>query len=233
MPVFVPLPWCFYCCSSVVQFKIGDGDVSTSSLIFQKCFGYHGVSVYVCVFTYKAENCPFKFCEELCRDFDGDCIESIDCFSRVTIFTILILLIHEYGRPLYILVSSFSFFSVLKFLWEVFHFHLELPQFYIFGGFCERCCFPDFSQSICHLYIGGLLIWMTSGRAVSALNFWASSPALRATDFCMFILYCNTLLKVFIGFKGFLGGLFKQRYLDFFLSYVYPFDLLQWFYCSS
>jgi hypothetical protein len=28
---------------------------------------------------HEAENIPFKICEELCGNFDGDCIESVDC----------------------------------------------------------------------------------------------------------------------------------------------------------
>jgi hypothetical protein len=37
------------------------------------------------VFPCEAENYPFNFGEELCWDFDGDCIKSIDWFSRVAI----------------------------------------------------------------------------------------------------------------------------------------------------
>jgi hypothetical protein len=29
---------------------------------------------------YEVENCFFHVCEELCWNFDGDCIESVDCF---------------------------------------------------------------------------------------------------------------------------------------------------------
>ncbi|KAL6086712.1 hypothetical protein STEG23_032488 [Scotinomys teguina] len=32
------------------------------------------------VFPYEVESCSFQVCEELCWDFDGDCIESVDCF---------------------------------------------------------------------------------------------------------------------------------------------------------
>jgi hypothetical protein len=34
----------------------------------------------VFVFLYEAENGPFKICEELCYNFNGDCIESEDSF---------------------------------------------------------------------------------------------------------------------------------------------------------
>jgi hypothetical protein len=39
-----------------------------------------GVYVFVCVFSYEAQNCPFKVGEELSWNFDGDCTEFIDCF---------------------------------------------------------------------------------------------------------------------------------------------------------
>jgi hypothetical protein len=35
---------------------------------------------FVCLFLDETENYPVKFCEELCWNFDGDYIESIDCF---------------------------------------------------------------------------------------------------------------------------------------------------------
>lgn len=35
------------------------------------------------VFPYKAENCLFSFCEELCWSFISGCVESIDCFLQV------------------------------------------------------------------------------------------------------------------------------------------------------
>ena len=31
-------------------------------------------------FPYEVEYCPFKFCEEFRWDFDGQGIESVDCF---------------------------------------------------------------------------------------------------------------------------------------------------------
>ena len=37
-------------------------------------------------FPYVVDYCSFKVCEELHLDFDGDCIESIDCFGRIAIF---------------------------------------------------------------------------------------------------------------------------------------------------
>ena len=51
-------------------------DASRSSPIVQGCFGYPGSFVS----PYKVEDYSFKVSEEMCWDFDGDCIESVDCF---------------------------------------------------------------------------------------------------------------------------------------------------------
>ena len=47
---------------SVVQFEIRDGDTSPSSFTIQDCLAI----LLFSVFPFEAENCPFKFCEELC-----------------------------------------------------------------------------------------------------------------------------------------------------------------------
>jgi hypothetical protein len=44
------------------------------------------------------ENCSFHVFEELCWDFDGNCIGSVNSLWWDVIFTILILPIHEHGR---------------------------------------------------------------------------------------------------------------------------------------
>ena len=44
--------------------------------VVQGCFEYPGSLVS----PYKVENCSFKVCVELCCVFDGDYIESVDCF---------------------------------------------------------------------------------------------------------------------------------------------------------
>jgi hypothetical protein len=62
-------------------------DTSRSSFIFHVCFNYPGFvlvvggGLCVCVFPYEVENCPFNLCKELCGNFCGDCIESVDCFE--------------------------------------------------------------------------------------------------------------------------------------------------------
>jgi hypothetical protein len=42
------------------------------------------------MFLYEAENCSFKICEKLCWNFDGDCIEAVDCLCRMAIFCFLV-----------------------------------------------------------------------------------------------------------------------------------------------
>jgi hypothetical protein len=46
----------------------------------------------------KFQNCSFKTYEELTWNFDGDCIESVDCFVKMGLCIILILPIHKHGR---------------------------------------------------------------------------------------------------------------------------------------
>ena len=60
----------------VVNLEIGNGDTSCISLIIQDC------SKYPCFFVspYEAENCLFNICEELCQNFEGNCVESVDFF---------------------------------------------------------------------------------------------------------------------------------------------------------
>ena len=44
------------------------------------------VNVCVCVFPYETEDSPFKICEELFWNFDGDSNQSVDCFCKMTVF---------------------------------------------------------------------------------------------------------------------------------------------------
>jgi hypothetical protein len=48
----------------------------TVLLLFRIVFSYPGLFVIL----YEAEICTFNFCKELCWYFDGDYIESADCF---------------------------------------------------------------------------------------------------------------------------------------------------------
>ena len=60
-----------YLCS-----KVRDCDASRSSFIVQDCSGYPGFFA----FPYEFEYHSFEVCEEFCWDFDGHCVESVDCF---------------------------------------------------------------------------------------------------------------------------------------------------------
>ena len=80
----IDLPACFYNSTIqvfnhyyfVIQLEARDGDSSRSSFIVENCFGYPGVFF----FPYEVENCSLHISKELCWNFDGDCIESVDCF---------------------------------------------------------------------------------------------------------------------------------------------------------
>ena len=75
LSVFRPIPSCFHYCRSVIELDVRDGDSSRSFFIVLDCFGHPGVFV----FPNEAGYFSFEVCEELCWDFDGDYIESIDC----------------------------------------------------------------------------------------------------------------------------------------------------------
>ena len=74
--VCLPIPCSFYHYFSVVKLEVRDGDSPSCSLIVKNCFCYSGFFAFPDEF----ENCSFHVFEELCWDFDGDSIESIDCF---------------------------------------------------------------------------------------------------------------------------------------------------------
>ena len=61
-----------YC--SVVELEVRGGDSLSLSFIVKNCFCY---SVFFFFFFF--ENCFSHVFEELCWDYDGDCIESVDC----------------------------------------------------------------------------------------------------------------------------------------------------------
>ena len=71
----MPIPSCSHYCSSIIELKEKDGDASRSFFIVQDCFDYPEVFI-----SYENKTLLFKVSEVLCWDFNGDCIESIDCF---------------------------------------------------------------------------------------------------------------------------------------------------------
>jgi hypothetical protein len=74
---FMPISCCFYYCSSVVQLERMCADASTSSFTVWDCFSY---PCFVCV----SIKCliVFKFCDELCSNSDGNCLESGNSFQN-------------------------------------------------------------------------------------------------------------------------------------------------------
>ena len=58
---------CFHYCSSVIELDVKDGEIP---LLYQIVF----------IFPYEVDYYSFKVYEELCWDFDGDGIESIESF---------------------------------------------------------------------------------------------------------------------------------------------------------
>jgi hypothetical protein len=63
---------------SVVQLEVRHGDSTRGSFIVDNSFLYRRFFVIPDEFA----NCPFYLCEELSWNFDGNCIESIDCFQQ-------------------------------------------------------------------------------------------------------------------------------------------------------
>ena len=72
---FVSSPCCFYY-HTTLQSEIGNGDTSNSYFIMQKYFSYPRWFV----FSFEAKSHSLKFCEKLCWNFNGVCIESVDWF---------------------------------------------------------------------------------------------------------------------------------------------------------
>lgn len=142
----------FYYCSSVVQFQISDSNTSSSLFIIQDSFlSYSGVCVRACVYVYKADNWPFKFCEELCWNVGGEFTELWLPFGRMAFFPCINCTDPWLWRSFHLLISfSVSFFNALKFLSCMSFICLirVTPKiFYIIWGCCEKYCFPGFFLS--------------------------------------------------------------------------------------
>lgn len=126
-------------------------------------------------------------------NFDRNCLESVDCFYKMTIFTNLILQVHKHGRSFHLLISSLIFFfKDLKFyhtsVWPAW---LEFHQYvlYYFRSLWRTlfpCLFVCFFLRLC-------VIWIWEGYYI------------------LYVLYPATLLKVLISCTSstveFLGSL--------------------------
>jgi hypothetical protein len=75
MSVLGPVPCCFYCYGSVEQFEVRYGDTSSVAFLFRIVLAIPGL---LCLHT--KFRIDFSVCEECHWNFDGVCIERIDCF---------------------------------------------------------------------------------------------------------------------------------------------------------
>ena len=108
--VFVPVPYCLDDCGFVVKPEVRQVDSSSSILLSQDCFGYSR-------FLYFHTNCEI-ICSSSVKNTIGSLIgiafNLYIALGSILIFTILILLIHEHGIFLHLVVSSLiPFISVL------------------------------------------------------------------------------------------------------------------------
>jgi hypothetical protein len=76
LSVTVPVLCSFYQNYSVVQLEARHGDSTRGSFIVENNFCYNRFLVIPDEFA----NCHFYLSDELSWNFDGDCIESVDCF---------------------------------------------------------------------------------------------------------------------------------------------------------
>jgi hypothetical protein len=77
MSAFVLMPFWFHYDSSMTLFEMGMGTSLEVLLLFRIALTILGFDM----FSYETQNCCFKFCGELCWNFDGDSTESVDCFG--------------------------------------------------------------------------------------------------------------------------------------------------------
>jgi len=106
---------------------------------FQECFSH--LCVYVCVCFHLKEKLVLLRSVNNCVGIWWDCIEFTDCFSRIAIFTIL-LLIHELGRPSNLLLSSsiLTYFNCTIFIISLVR---VTPRYFIFLEFTIRLLFSE------------------------------------------------------------------------------------------
>lgn len=122
---------------SVVQFEIGDYDISSNTFIAQNYFSYPRFLCFhmeLKIFHLRS----LKYCVEILIQYSR-------LLSRI--FSMLIVQIHMHGRFFHLMVPfSIFFFNVIKFYHSCLLLTwLELPQNILSVlSYWERCCFPDF-----------------------------------------------------------------------------------------
>ena len=75
LSVYMPIPSCFYYCSSIIELDVRDGDASRSFFILQDCFSYPGL-----LFFHMNLSIVLSRSVKFCWYFDGDCFEFTDSF---------------------------------------------------------------------------------------------------------------------------------------------------------
>ena len=82
LPVTLPGPCSFYHNCSVVELNVRHGNSVRGSFDVENSFCYPRFFIFPDEFA----NCPFHLSEELRWNFDGNCIESVDCFCQDSYF---------------------------------------------------------------------------------------------------------------------------------------------------
>ena len=121
--------------------------------------------------------CSFKVYKKYCLNFYGNFIESVNCFGKTAIFTMLILPIRECGRSFCLLISSIisSFVDIkLLSLRSLICLFRVTPRYLIFFVAFVKVLFLQFLfQPKYHFYKGGLLI------------FWVNFVSSQVADICL------------------------------------------------
>ena len=142
-------------------------------------------------------------------------------FGHISIFTLLILLIHEHESFFHLLISSStSLFNAFKFSsYKSFDCLMRFTPryFYIIWDYCENGFFPDFFLSLFVICIeeGYWFLWVNPALCWKCLSDVGVSP------------------WNFLGLLCILSYHLQIRYFDFFFTSLYLLDLLQLTYCSS
>ena len=137
--IFALIPQCLYYYSFVLQHEVEDSVTFSSSFILLVVLFYFSFFFHI-----KLKIVPLRYVKNCVIILMWDLTDSVDCFGRMVIYIILILLIHDQGRSSHSLISlSISLFSSLKFfVIQNFHFHVrDIPKYcMLFEGIMKSVC---------------------------------------------------------------------------------------------
>ena len=179
MSSFVPVSYCFDFCSIVVNSEVREPDSSSYVLSSQDSFGIPGSFVVPC----KCQNYLFQICEKCHVYLDMDCIKSADCFWLYKRFNNI-----NSSNPRrldifpFLVLSSIFFINVLLFT--------ECRSFTSLIKFI-----PRYTKLFDFILMEIVLLLSLSDNSLLVFG--------KATDFCMLILYSETLLNLFIRSNSF------------------------------